>query len=89
MADLKDELNKKLLAELSDIEKLHKSGEINNNLDKLETFMTKLIRHIEKHCFEGENSPAFKRLLKLYNDDGKLIYMSTIIAISKGLLEID
>ena len=87
MTKYKQDYQKELLDELSDIEQIVQKEETGKYTNKIETFMTKLIRYLEKYEHEIEKSEAFKKLIELYNKDLKLIYMNKIIAISRGLLE--
>ncbi len=73
--------------ELEEIEKIIEDEKGNENIEKIETFMTDFILFIEIYIHEVRESPPYQRLSKLYLEDKIFILnMGHIIPICKGFL---
>lgn len=73
--------------ELAEIENIINNGEGNENIEKIETFMTDFILFIETYIGKVRESPPFQRLSELYVKDKMFILnMKHIIPICKGFL---
>ena len=76
-----------LECELEEIENIVANGMEEENIDKIETFMTDFILFIETYIHDVKESPTYKRIGKLYTEEKLFILnMKHIIPMCKGFL---
>jgi len=78
---------RKYEAELMEIEDYVKENKINENKGKIDAFMADFLQFIAIYSYKFQESPPYKKLIKLYENELFHIHKTEIISICRGLLE--